>query len=302
MNFRLRILFWTPFTLCAACKPITNNAENKGLYQANAIWRNGQANVCFDDNNPGIKNLREKIATIVEQEINFRTRFRFTGFTLCSDNPQADIAVQILSNGRANAEIGSGSQAAQLLSHFIPSQTLRQPMHIFSHWGDGRDINKETFHNIIVHEFGHALGLHHEQLRADNKAGSYCNDKLGEGDPGSQPAGSVAVGPYDVKSIMNYCVDGYFTRELPLSKGDVDAINTMYPNSTAGGNFGYQLRCLQTPLLECAQNQEANSCILRFCAGGPTVCTKPTKLTECLRNKGGNSCLSSSTGNCRIDN
>ena len=47
-----------------------------------------------------------------------------------------------------------------------------------------------------LHEFGHLLGLEHEQMHNESKCELF---------PDSPYEDSVMVGPYDKESVMNYC-------------------------------------------------------------------------------------------------
>ena len=85
-------------------------------------------------------------------------------------------------------------------------------------------IRKNCIANIAVHEFGHVLGFAHEQNRPDSP--DWCNDAQGEN-------GDVAIGDWDVRSVMNYCNLSFNPWKLGdaparLSETDILAVQTFY--------------------------------------------------------------------------
>jgi hypothetical protein len=74
-----------------------------------------------------------------------------------------------------------------------------------------------------IHEFGHVLGIYHEQVRPDTPTWCTANDR---GDTRSDPEGSVTVGAWDPLSIMNYCNDDW-TNAI-LSDNDINGVRDYY--------------------------------------------------------------------------
>jgi hypothetical protein len=78
---------------------------------------------------------------------------------------------------------------------------------------------------IAVHEFGHALGFDHEQVRPDNASEQYC-DEWQDGET-TDYSGTYLTDSYDTDSIMSYCAQ--WDRSTPhVSEGDVEGIHAAY--------------------------------------------------------------------------
>ncbi len=87
-----------------------------------------------------------------------------------------------------------------------------------------------------VHEFGHALSLHHEQNRYDTYGTNISNDCIASRQ-GAEGKEMRSYGPWDPDSIMNYCNIKYQNGSY-LSSFDIENLNRLYGGRTAIRDWG----------------------------------------------------------------
>jgi hypothetical protein len=300
--FLIKIILAT--ILATACKakgptPLESESTTKGLFSPEFIWPGATAVVCFADRKNNSADEFREIAAIVDFEINQRTPFRFTGFRLCSETPNATLEVRLPPKGRSNATVGQEKRdwfMDLFLSHFGLKGANRSSMELYQRDSMGLRHAPPLRHNIVLHEFGHAMGLQHEHLRNENRDRKFCDQN--DDEMGIEPKGSVKVGSFDQNSIMNYCVENYSNKKLSLSSGDVATIRQMYSMSAAGANRGPIARCEKDALESCAKGNGGKTCVIKHCRGGDFVCEKPESLAKCLTSSGGGACLDKDHGSC----
>ena len=96
-------------------------------------------------------------------------------------------------------------------------------------WLKLENPDERLIRTVTMHEFGHALGFHHEMDRPDAKSsdGTFvCKDG-----PVEYPQGIYLTPYYDDVSVMNYCAP---RNRNSLSSGDIEGAHKLYGTSRAG--------------------------------------------------------------------
>jgi hypothetical protein len=173
-------------------------------------WSAKTIRVCWMNQPTNHATARTQVRDAI-REIEQKSRLRFTGWVACTtaDNP----AIRIEDSAAGDSYVG-------------PKSTTAATMHLDL---EALGPNPSWLRQSALHEFSHAVGLRHEHQRL----GSPCRVD-GETTP---PTDSIAYGPFDDRSITNYCAmsgaDGT-PGVTHLSPWDVYHFEKMY-----GGAPGY---------------------------------------------------------------
>jgi hypothetical protein len=186
---------------------------------AASVWPRSQPiYVCWENPTPAYKDDMALVERSVEESWKWNSQLQFSGWGKCA-SANRGIRIFIDDSGPLTREIGKNLESVQngLLQGMKNGMVLNFTFHNWS--PTCQQTHDLCVKSIAMHEFGHAIGLVHEQNRPDAPGECWY---LKQGSNGDHP-----LTPYDKDSIMNYCNSSWNT-QAKLSALDIDAVQTLY--------------------------------------------------------------------------
>jgi hypothetical protein len=201
-------------------KKISSDLAPYGYISQDHLWNDPVVSVCWENASPQAASQRLLVERAVENTWEKYAKLSFTGWANQCQRSARGVHIFVIDEGSAPRSL-----VGRRLDGVDKGVRLN---FTFQNWGTEYCQNNVDgcIQTMAIHEFGHVLGLIHENLRDD--APQWCKDKSAALRDDSDPGDGSERTPYDPRSIMNYC-NMIYGHQTTLSDLDKKVAQVMYP-------------------------------------------------------------------------
>ncbi|MFL9917988.1 M12 family metallopeptidase [Paraburkholderia fungorum] len=198
---------------------IDTNLTPYGYVSTDHLWPHGIVEVCWENGDDTNRDARLTAESAVENSWQRVAKITFRGWKSCVTGFQG-IRIRIIDDG-GNPTSLIGTRLDKISNGMQLNLTFKRWYPDICGARVDECIKVET-----MHEFGHALGLIHENIRSD--APQKCKDRYNADGRDIPPGDADTKGTdYDPDSIMNYC-HLIYQHAAMLSKNDEKVAILLY--------------------------------------------------------------------------
>ena len=205
-------------------KKTDSKLEPYGFVSLKHVWKTRSVVACWENPTSATLHVRQIVEQTVADswEKATKSNIRFVGWQSCeSDQDGVHVVLVDDASGPGARYIGNR------LDGINNGVRLNPTFANWEHEACGKRAD-ECLRITSIHEFGHVLGLLHENKRQETPTACLASGPASHDDSIVPSDADDLQTPYDALSIMNYC-NKIYAQKPALSEGDVKVASLMYP-------------------------------------------------------------------------